>query len=137
MSDLPQPLSELRKEAAAALAGRRRRRYRAGPPVPVLMGEHMKPLAFTDTQLAQVITASGLLPLNDRDNFLRSIAGVLAASTSPTDIEVADAITFVLECSGVATNGFMHAAAANNNRRKLNAIAPATPPRRRNVAPAC
>jgi hypothetical protein len=57
-------------------------------------------LALTDTQLDLVTRAAALLPVHDRDRFLRSIANRLDNKDNPTDGNIRDAIDFVLGCRG-------------------------------------
>ena len=59
------------------------------------------PLSLTDSQLATVTNAPALLPPPARDNFLRSVAALLA-SPRPTDGQVLAALRFVLSARGVA-----------------------------------
>jgi hypothetical protein len=59
-------------------------------------------LALSDQQLAQVKAAATLLPVNARDLFLRSVAGRLSDITTPTDNDVAAAVSFVLSCRGIS-----------------------------------
>jgi hypothetical protein len=84
-------------------------------------------LSFSDAQLAQIMAASKLIPVNDRSNFLRSVAGVLDGATTPTNVAVADAITLILNMRGIFTNGFD---VAPRNRRKRNGQVPSTSPPR-------
>jgi hypothetical protein len=58
-------------------------------------------LAFSDSQLKQVQAAAALLPVNARDLFLRSVAG-LSDIAAPTDNDVAAAVSFVLSCHGIS-----------------------------------
>jgi hypothetical protein len=60
----------------------------------------MPPLSFTDAQISQLKMVASMLPINARDNFLRSIGNRLAdLPYRPRD---ADMIYFVLSCRGVA-----------------------------------
>jgi hypothetical protein len=61
------------------------------------------PLSFTDAQITQLKLVASMLPLNARDNFLRSIGNRLAdLPYRPNDADVQAAIDFVLSCRGVA-----------------------------------
>ena len=59
-------------------------------------------LALSDHQLQQVQQAAAMLPVSDRDMFLRSVAGRLSDIATPTDSDVAQAVSFVLSCRGIA-----------------------------------
>jgi hypothetical protein len=59
-------------------------------------------MALTDRQLQTVQQAAAMLPVNDRDTFLRSVAGRLSAIAFPTDYDAAHAVNFVLNCRGIA-----------------------------------
>jgi hypothetical protein len=59
-------------------------------------------LTLSDHQLQQVQQAAAMLPVNDRDTFLRSMAGRLSAIRFPTDYDVSNAVNFVLGCRGIA-----------------------------------
>lgn len=60
------------------------------------------PLALTDTQLALVQQAAGMIPVHDRCHFLRSVANRLGDVAHPSDDAIQDAVDFVLNCRGVA-----------------------------------
>jgi hypothetical protein len=60
------------------------------------------PLSLTDRQLNQVMRAAQLVPLADRDSFLRSIAGRVNGEPA-TDAVIEEAIYFVLCLRGIAT----------------------------------
>ncbi len=57
---------------------------------------------FDDTQAAQIIAAAQLLPQDSRDTFIRSVTGRLADINKPSNLDVTDAIEFVLNTRGVA-----------------------------------
>ena len=59
-------------------------------------------LALSDSQLKQLRAAAALLPVNARDLFLRSVAGRLSDIATPTDNDVAAAVSFVLSCHGIS-----------------------------------
>ena len=60
-------------------------------------------LILNDQQLATVMEAASLLPVNDRDRFLRSVANRLDLNGgSPSDRDLAAAISLVLEGRGIA-----------------------------------
>jgi hypothetical protein len=60
-------------------------------------------LPLNDQQLATIMQAASLLPLQDRDRFLRSVANRLDLNGgSPSDRDLAVAISFVLEGRGIA-----------------------------------
>jgi hypothetical protein len=76
-------------------------------------------LALTDNQLDLVQRAAALLPLHDRDHFLRSLANRMGNVAHPSDHDVQDAVDFILNCRGI---GGGHAAFTRpyhraNNRR--------------------
>jgi hypothetical protein len=60
-------------------------------------------LSLSDKQMEVVQQAAAMLPTNNRDPFLRSVAGRLADVATPTDYDVATAVTFVLNTRGVST----------------------------------
>ena len=64
-------------------------------------------IALDDGQMNQLLAAAELLPTNSRDAFLRSIANRLADIRNPTNADISDAITFVLNTRGAATSMFM------------------------------
>jgi hypothetical protein len=53
-------------------------------------------LSLTDRQLEHLQFAASLLPVSDRDAFLRSVAGRLSVAT-PTDGDLAAVLSFVLQ----------------------------------------
>jgi hypothetical protein len=59
------------------------------------------PLALTDNQLDLVTRAAALLPLHDRDHFLRSISNRIGDVANPDDTAVQDTVAFVLNCGGI------------------------------------
>jgi hypothetical protein len=59
-------------------------------------------MALTDHQLKTVQQAASMLPLHARDSFLRSVANRLSPHAAPTDADIARAVSFVLNCRGVA-----------------------------------
>jgi hypothetical protein len=67
-------------------------------------------LSLSDRQMEQLKTAAALLPM---DSFLRSVAGRLVDIATPSDHDVAVAVSFVLNCRGVSTPLFMNDAAPN------------------------
>jgi hypothetical protein len=69
-------------------------------------------LSLSDHQLQQVQQAAAMLPVGNRDAFLRSIAGRLSGIATPTDRDVAHAVSFVRGCQGVA---FCHAHKENTH----------------------
>jgi hypothetical protein len=63
----------------------------------------MPPLSFTDDQITQLKMVASMLPINARDNFLRSIGNRMAdLPYPPSNADVQAAIDFVLSCRGVA-----------------------------------
>jgi hypothetical protein len=59
-------------------------------------------ISFTDKQLALVMQAAELVPVNDRDNFLRSISSRLVdLPYLLRDCDIEQAVAFVLETRGV------------------------------------
>jgi hypothetical protein len=64
-------------------------------------------LALSDQQLKTVETAAALLPVNARDTFLRSIANRLSDIATPSDHDVATAVSFVLNTRGVSAPLFL------------------------------
>ena len=75
-------------------------------------------LTFTDAQLAQVKAAVALLPQHARDNFMRSLAGMLDGITRPTDGQLVAALCELLAMRGVAVGrrAFMAPNQTNNAR---------------------
>jgi hypothetical protein len=63
-------------------------------------------LALTDEQLAMVTTAASMLAVDDRNQFLRSMAAQLT-SRPPTDGDLAAAISFVLQGREVSVHPAM------------------------------
>jgi hypothetical protein len=62
----------------------------------------MPPLAFDDEMLDRVMAAAALLPVNARDNFLRSVANRVSDLPYQAGMpEIERAISFVLGCRGV------------------------------------
>jgi hypothetical protein len=61
-------------------------------------------LSLSDEQMDDVTRAAALLPPCQRDNFLRSVANRLPTFGygGPSDYELHQAITFCLNCVGVA-----------------------------------
>jgi hypothetical protein len=60
-------------------------------------------ISFNDRQLALVMQAAAILPVGQRDSFLRSIAGRLGdLPYVPSDADIEKAIVFVLGNYGVA-----------------------------------
>ena len=53
-------------------------------------------MSLSDHQMARVIEAAALLPVNARDRFLRSLAARLADLHRPSDADVMAAITLIL-----------------------------------------
>jgi hypothetical protein len=63
----------------------------------------MQPLALSDSQLRLVMESAALIPVSQRDSFLRSIAGRLCdLPYQPSKADVEEAIRFVLATRGVA-----------------------------------
>jgi hypothetical protein len=62
-----------------------------------------KPLALSDQAMQHVQQAAALLPLHDRDPFLRSVAGHLADIAKPSDSDVAHAVALILNGRGIST----------------------------------
>jgi hypothetical protein len=60
-------------------------------------------LSLSDRQMEQLKTAAALLPIHARDSFLRSVAGRLVDIATPSDHDVAVAVSFVLNCRGIST----------------------------------
>jgi hypothetical protein len=97
-------------------------------------------LTFTDAQLAQVKAAVALLPQHARDNFMRSLAGMLDGITRPTDGQLVAALCELLAMRGVAVGrrAFMAPNQTNNARpgngvqvgRSGSLVAPRAPPLR-------
>jgi hypothetical protein len=77
-------------------------------------------ISFSDAQMTQIMTAAALVPVADRNNFLRSVAGVLDGNVAPSDADVGNALTMILNMRDVATNGFKQRGATpdSNKRRK-------------------
>jgi hypothetical protein len=65
-------------------------------------------LSLSNHQLQQMQQAAAMLPVNGRDSFLRSVAGRLLAIDTPTDSDVARALSFVLGLRGVAVGHAYH-----------------------------
>jgi hypothetical protein len=63
-------------------------------------------LALSDEQLSQIMVAAAMVSPNDRQNFLRSVAGQLA-HTQPTDRELADALTLILAKRNVSVSSML------------------------------
>jgi hypothetical protein len=59
-------------------------------------------LSLSDHQLKTLQQAAAMLPVNDRDTFLRSVGGRLSDIATPTDRDIAHAVSFVLSCRGIA-----------------------------------
>jgi len=76
------------------------------------------PLALDDIQMSNLLAAAQLLPTNSRDAFLRSVANRLADIRNPTNTDIGDAITFVLNSRSVATSIFMCDAATVEQTKK-------------------
>jgi hypothetical protein len=67
------------------------------------MMEDGKMISFNDRQLALVMQATAILPVGQRDLFLRSIAGRLGdLPYAPSNADIEKAIVFVLGNYGVA-----------------------------------
>jgi hypothetical protein len=64
-------------------------------------------LSLTDQQLDLVKQAATMVPVPDRDNFLRSVAAQLTQRRPPTDTDLAAAIAFVLEGRGTSVGRSM------------------------------
>jgi hypothetical protein len=63
----------------------------------------MQMLSLSDKQLRLVMDSASLIPVSQRDGFLRSIAGRLCdLPYQPSLADVEEAIRFVLACRGVA-----------------------------------
>ena len=63
----------------------------------------MPPLSFTGDRITQLKMVAPTLPINARDNFLRSIGNRLVhLPYPPSNADVQAAIDFVLSCRGVA-----------------------------------
>jgi hypothetical protein len=60
----------------------------------------MQPLSLSDRSLRVVIKAAEMLPVGQRDSFLRSIA--VADLHQPSLADVQAAIVFTLNCRGIA-----------------------------------
>jgi hypothetical protein len=65
-------------------------------------------MTLTADQMHDVLMAARLLPPAQRPSFERSVAGRLSAIATPTDIDVAHAVSFVLGCRGVAVGHSRH-----------------------------
>jgi hypothetical protein len=60
-------------------------------------------ISFNDRQLALVMQAAAMLPVGQRDSFLRSIAGRLGdLPYAPSNADIEKAVVFVLGNYGVA-----------------------------------
>jgi hypothetical protein len=88
-------------------------------------------LSFSDGQLRLVIKAAEMIPVSQRDSFLRSIAGRLADLHQPTLGDVQAAIVFVLNTRGIAVGADLFHAEANKQRRCSHGRVPFTPPTQR------
>ena len=83
-------------------------------------------MRFTDDQITQLKMVASMLPLNARNNFLRSISNRLAdLPYPPSNADVQAAIDFVLSCRGVAggVQAFSHA-----KRAQTRSLPPARGP---------
>jgi hypothetical protein len=58
-------------------------------------------LSFSNRQLRLIMNAAEMIPQSQRDTFLRSVANRLS-DHQPTLADVQSAVTFVLNCRGVA-----------------------------------
>jgi hypothetical protein len=71
----------------------------------------MQILSLSDRSLRVVIKAAEMLPVSQRDSFLRSVAGRLADLHQPSLADVQAAIVFVLNTRGIAVGAdLFHAA---------------------------
>jgi hypothetical protein len=59
-------------------------------------------LSFSNRQLRLIMNAAEMIPQSQRDTFLRSVANRLGDLHHPTLADVQSAVTFVLNCRGVA-----------------------------------
>jgi hypothetical protein len=60
-------------------------------------------LSLTDHQLATLLTAAAMVPVNDRGPFLQSVAAQIK-TFPPSDPELATAITWVLQARNVSVS---------------------------------
>jgi hypothetical protein len=59
------------------------------------------PLTLSDSQLERLMQAAAMLPVQARDNFLRSVANRVADLPRIGTAEIEDAIAFVLAGRGI------------------------------------
>jgi hypothetical protein len=59
-------------------------------------------MGFTDAQLDRINSAAMLLPVNQRDHFVRSIAKRLADLPNPNASDLRKAILFILSAKGIS-----------------------------------
>jgi hypothetical protein len=62
----------------------------------------MQALSLSDLGLRLIMDSASLIPVSQRDSFLRSIAGRLCDLDAPTRADVESAIRFVLATRGIA-----------------------------------
>ncbi len=77
------------------------------------MNKQNRPLALDDAQMSQLLGAAQLVPVNSGAIFLRSVANRLADVRDPSNADISNAITFVLNARGIATSMFACDAAPN------------------------
>ena len=84
----------------------------------------MRPLSLSDTQLNLVTRAAGLSPTHDRCQFLRSVGSRVGDVANPSDHDIQDAITFILNLRGIAggNQAFRPTATARQVKHKESTI---------------
>jgi hypothetical protein len=81
-------------------------------------GRKQTVLTFTAAQLAQVEAAVALLAQHARDNFMRSLAGMLDGITRPTDGQLIAALCELLAMRGVAVGRRAFMAPNQTNKQR-------------------
>jgi hypothetical protein len=70
------------------------------------------PISFSNRQLTLIMRAAELIPLSQRDGYLRSVAGRLVdLPYTPSNADVEAAVTFVLNTRGIAVGADLFRAA--------------------------
>jgi hypothetical protein len=70
-----------------------------------------RPISFSNRQMALVMRGAEMLPVSQRDTYLRSVAGRLSDLPRPSLADVQAAIVFVLNTRGIAVGADLFRAA--------------------------
>jgi hypothetical protein len=74
-------------------------------------------ISLSDRQLEQVKITAAMLPVNARNNFMRSVAGNLAGIAKPSDHDVARALALILNARGVSAPLYLQDLAPTPNKQ--------------------